>query len=74
MQRNLVLVRRICSALVLTYLDAAFEPPCPRKDFSDTMAPNVLCGACCTCCGRWICSAPAAAPWLKKAYFDLKSH
>ena len=33
MQRNLFVVMRLCSPVVLSYLDAGFEPPCGRKDF-----------------------------------------
>ena len=33
MQRNLFVVMRICSPVVLSYLDAGFEPCCGRKDF-----------------------------------------
>ena len=30
---NLFVVMRICSPVVLNYLDAAFKALCPRKDF-----------------------------------------
>ena len=33
MQRTLFVVMRLGSAVVLSYLDAGFEPPCGRKDF-----------------------------------------
>ena len=33
MQRNLFVVMRLCSPVVLSYLDAAFEPRCGNKDF-----------------------------------------
>ena len=33
MQRNLFVVMRLCSPVVLSYLDAGFEPRCGRKDF-----------------------------------------
>ena len=33
MQRNLVVVMRLCSPVVLSYLDAGFEPRCGRKGF-----------------------------------------
>ena len=39
MQRNLFVVMRIRSPVVLSYLDAGFEPPCGRKDYS--------CACCC---------------------------
>ena len=32
-QRNLVAVMRVCSPVVLCYLDAGFEPRCGGKDF-----------------------------------------
>ena len=40
MARNLFVVMRLGSAVVLSYLDAGFEPRCGRKDF-------LL--ACCCC-------------------------
>ena len=39
--RNLIVVVRLCSLVVLSYLDAAFEAQCLRKDFLI---------ACCRCC------------------------
>ena len=33
MQRNMFVVMRLCSQVVLSYLDAGFEPSCGRKDF-----------------------------------------
>ena len=33
MARNLFVVMRVCSPVALSYLDAGFEPRCPRKDF-----------------------------------------
>ena len=33
MQRNLFAVMRLCSPVVLSYLDAGLEPRCRRKDF-----------------------------------------
>ena len=40
MQRKLFLVMRVCSAVVLSYLDAGFDSWCGRKDFWT---------ACCCC-------------------------
>ena len=40
MTQSLIEVMRICSAAVLSYLDAGFEPRCPQKEFST---------ACCCC-------------------------
>ena len=31
--RNLFVAMRVCSSVVLSYLDAGFEPRCGRKDF-----------------------------------------
>ena len=36
MQRNLFVVMRLGSAVVLSYLDAGFEPRCGLKDFLST--------------------------------------
>ena len=33
MAQNLLHVMRICSAVILRYLDAGFEPLCPRREF-----------------------------------------
>ena len=33
MQRNLFVVMRLGSPVILSYLDAGFEPQCGRKDF-----------------------------------------
>ena len=41
-QRNVFVVMRLGSPVVLSYLDARFEPRCGRKDF--------LCACCCCCC------------------------
>ena len=41
MQANLFVVMRLGSPVVLSYLDAGFEPRCGRKDFWT---------ACCCCC------------------------
>ena len=41
MQQNLFVVMRLGSLVVLSYLDAGFEPRCGRKDFLS---------ACCCCC------------------------
>ena len=48
MQRNLVLVMRLGSPVVLSYLDAGFEPRCGRKDFlTACLLLLVLAAACC---------------------------
>ena len=41
MQRNLFVVMRLCSPVVLSCLDAGFDPRCGHKDFWT---------ACCYCC------------------------
>ena len=33
MAQNLLVVMHICSAVVLSYLDAGFESQCPQKEF-----------------------------------------
>ena len=33
MQRSLFVLMRLCYPVVLSYLDAGFEPRCGRKDF-----------------------------------------
>ena len=45
MQRNLFVVMRVCSPVVLSHLDAGFEPRCGRKDF--LLACCLLLAACC---------------------------
>ena len=50
MQRNLFVVMRLGSAVVLSYLDVGFEPRCGRKDFSTACLLLLLAAACCCCC------------------------
>ena len=45
MAQNLLQVMRICSAVVLSYLDAGFEPRCPQQDFFNHLL--LLLGTCC---------------------------
>ena len=47
MQRNLFVVMRVYSSVVLSYLDAGFEPRCRRKDFWITCCLLLLAAACC---------------------------
>ena len=61
MQRNLFVVMRLGSKVVLSYLDAGFEPRCGRKDFWT---------ACCCCCcllllAKTCSSALAPRRWCK---------
>ena len=48
MQRNSIVVMRLCSTVVLSYLDAGFEPRCGRKDF--LTACLLAAAAACYCC------------------------
>ena len=50
MQRNLFVVMRVCSPVVLSYLDAGFEPRCGRKDFWTACVLPLLLAAAETCC------------------------
>ena len=47
MQRNLFVVMRLGSPVVLSYLDAGFEPRCGRKDFLTACLLLLLLAACC---------------------------
>ena len=47
MQRNLFVVMHLGSPVVLTYLDAGFEPRCGRKDFLSACCCCLLLAACC---------------------------
>ena len=47
MQRNLLVVMRVGSPVVLTYFDASFEPRCGRKDFLCACLLLLLAAACC---------------------------
>ena len=49
MQRNLFVVMRLCSPVVLSYLDAGFGPRCGRKDFW-TACWLLLAAAAAACC------------------------
>ena len=50
MQQNLFVVMRLGSAVVLSYLDAGFEPLCGRKDILTACLLLLLAAACCCCC------------------------
>ena len=50
MQRNLFVVMRLGSAVVLSYLDTGFDPLCGRKDFLTACLLLLLAAACCCCC------------------------
>ena len=63
-QRNLFVVMRIRSPVVLSYLDADFEPRCGRKDFW-TFCLLLLAVACC-CCYLSLLKR-VAQPWPLKA-------
>ena len=49
MQRNLFGVMRIGSLVVLSYLDAGFEPRCGLKDLWGACCLLLLAAACCCC-------------------------
>ena len=49
MQRNLFVVMRLGSPVVLSYLDAGFEPRCGLKDFICACALLLLAAAACCC-------------------------
>ena len=48
MQRNSAMMMCVCSPVVLSDLDAGFEPRCGRKDF--WTACLLLACSCCCCC------------------------
>ena len=49
MQRNLFVVMRVGSPVVLSYLEASFEPLCPSKDFLTAGCLLLLLLAACCC-------------------------
>ena len=55
MQRNLFVVMRLGSPVVLSYLDAGFEPRCGRKDFSCVC---LLAGAAAAAVAAKTCCSP----------------
>ena len=57
-QRNLFVVMRICSPVVLSYLDAGFEPRCGHKEFWTFC---LLLAACCLLLLKRV-----AHPWTLK--------
>ena len=59
MQRNLFVVMPFCSPVVLSYLDAGFEPQCGLKDFLSACL-LLLLAACCYLLKR------VAQPWTLK--------
>ena len=63
MQRNLFVVMRLGSAVVLSYLDAGFEPRCGLKDFLS--ACLLLAAACCLLLAKTCCSPLAPKRWCK---------
>ena len=58
MQRNLFVVMRLGSKVVLSYLDVGFEPRCGRKDF---WTACLLAAAACCCLLKSV-----AHPWPLK--------
>ena len=65
MQRKLFVVMRLGSPVVLSYLDAGFEPRCGRKDFlTACLLLLLLAAACCLLLLKRV-----AQPWpLKGGY------
>ena len=63
-QRNLVVVMRLCSPVVLSYLDAGFEPRCGHKDFLTACCCLLLAAACCCYCCCLL--KRVAHPWTLK--------
>ena len=60
MQRNLFVVMRVCSSIVLSYLDASFEPQCVRKDFLTACCLRLLAAVAAKTCRssldpKWWC-------------------
>ena len=47
MERNLFVVMRLWSPVILSYLDAGFEPQCGRKDFLNARLLLADASACC---------------------------
>ena len=66
MQQNLFVVMRLGSPVVLSYLDAGFEPRCGRKDFlTACLLLLLLAAACCLLLLKRV-----AHPWTLKG--DVK--
>ena len=62
MQQNLFVVMRLGSPVVLSYLDAGFEPRCGRKDFlTACLLLLLLAAACCLLLLKRV-----AHPWTLK--------
>ena len=60
-QRNLVVVMRLGSLVILSYLHAGFEPRCCRKDFLCACLLLLLAAACCLLLLKRV-----AHPWTLK--------
>ena len=68
MQRNLVVVMPLCSPVVLSYLDAGFEPSCGRKDFWSAcclLLLLLLLLAAAAVAAKMCCSPLAPKRWCK---------
>ena len=67
MQRNLFVVMRLGSPIVLSYLGAGFEPRCGRKDFLCACCLLLLLAAACLLLllAKTCCSALAPKRWCK---------
>ena len=62
MARNLVVVMRLCSPVVFSYLDAGFEPRCRRKDF---LVPSCLLQLLLDAAAKTCCSSLDPKRWCK---------
>ena len=65
MQRNLFVVMRLSSPVVLSYLDAGFEPRCGRKDFLSACCCLLLLLLLLAAAAKTCCSALAPKRWCK---------
>ena len=59
--KNLFVVMRVCSPVVLSYLDAGFDPRCGRKDFWTFCCLLLLAAVAAKTCS----SALAPKRWCK---------
>ena len=66
--RNLLVVIRLGSAVVLSYLDVRFEPQCGRKDFLTACLLLLLLAACC-----FHIQYDRPQTWLKNGLFSPRN-
>ena len=65
MQQNVFVVIRLGSLVVLSYLDAGFEPRCGRKDFLTACLLACLLAAAAAVAAKMCCSPLAPKRWCK---------